>query len=50
VQWFTKDTGPELLDKLCILQVNLFPGIVLGHAKLDPIWKEDLLEFRVKRL
>jgi len=50
LQWFAEDTRPELLDKLCIILVNLFPRVVLGHAKLDPVWKDNLLEFRVQRL
>src|SRR5712691_9927573 len=49
LQWSTKDTRPELLNKSHIIQVNLFPGIVLGHAKLGPVWKDNAFVFWVER-
>jgi hypothetical protein len=30
LEWITKDTRPELLDEVHIIQVDLFPEIVLG--------------------
>jgi hypothetical protein len=49
LQWGTKDAGPELLNEVHIMLVDIFPGLVLGHAKLDPVWKDDAFVFRVER-
>ena len=39
LQWFTKDTRPEPLDKFQIIQAHLPLGIILGHAKSGLVWK-----------
>jgi len=50
LQLFTKDTRPEILDKIHIVQANFPPGIILGHAKLGPVWKQDGSELQVEKL